>query len=1448
MSTVLSPVIPENLISFGPSDLRGAQQKEADAAAERLAHQPEMDALSGYDAAMALGPTAYLFRQWDRHQIAWDPNFTITEDALKHATVDLDTKFWPDLAEAHSQAELDTIREQAFVRQTAERKMGTLGWTGVPLSLASGIMDPAAFATFAATAGVGEAVGLGGLAGRMGAAVRGGIIAGTGNAAVEAYLATQDRTKTAEDVLYAGAVGAILGSTVGALTHGQGSELSRKAHWDARIAARSERLARTIEYGDIKKSTGQDVPAMTPTGETRYADDIAGVPVQEAWNTIQDAHDAVTTEQSASELAAKQEVAAARAARQVEATAARESLGAWGQQRTAEIQFQDSLDAARGRLVGIDPAKRLNRSEVDSILEGTGLKANNQGFPTPDELGNRLLALKHGVGIDNVPRVEQSTSVQIQHISDVAATNVPPNDVTGFKTSKGSSYAVHGDSTTRTKSFHPEHGSADVGLKDPSQRTVYVGEEAQSEASLTLGLNKESEPSVTLEGDELVVRYKSGKRKNAAGDWELIPREKRFPVKTTPEIGQAPIEFWPGGNVHVGNDITEVTGTPQKGDSVSVYGHPGTVTGHTATGFPEVKFESGHSEAVPPGDVKPVPPEHPVAGMGAASAETTDHPQERPRGPKLPNDPNLSGISTAKGSRPLGIPGGGTTDILVQSPSVTDRIIGRGLGNEVVPDVANSPVPFSGGEYTRMEYERRKSAVTRSLDPIFDEWAAERGGRNALNEGAYLNSFLDEVTRAQADKPGAYTDNPHINKAANRMRQEYADLLEYGKRNQVPGFAGIPSSEQYAPSVLSKANVADLQSRLKVGELERFVGEALVDHGKLTDKMRAALAKAKLNTERGRYTEVEASRMFDPELRETLRSLLLQNNVAEDVIGDTLNALRSFENENAGRPSSARSRIDFDENYQAVLEGRKTYGKDGTPIPGKPVAVRFRDILENNAFALHQRYSRQLVGHAFMQEMYRVLSPQDGPAIKTLDGLLREADRGQRAAGMDINVSNRNLRRIESLARSTLGVPQETGASPEFTTFSRLTRKLTNATLMGLAPFSHINNIASMVSEAGFESTMNALPSLGSLIREVTSGGKWQDDLLREFRAFGSIGDEPEVGAAWDHIERLNHDGTWVAPVEKMLDKAGQIQSKLTLFRHIVGVMRKEAVVLGEQKWLSIARTGKIPSIERLAGMGIDRARAEAITKFMLKYGETSGPNGSGRLLKARLDKWIADGPEGSQAAADFVTSIDKWSRRTAQATDPGQLSLWMTKPMGQLIIDKRNFHVGAINKQFRYNLKMRDWPAFFNVTNSMVVGGLAYMAREYASSIGRADREKYLKERFATSEIAKAAFARTGFFTLFPPAVDAIGKYTGLYSPQFNHTRSTGLETDPIFGNPTLNLLTSAYKIPRAIVAPLRKDYQFSQEDMRAIRSVTPLQNALGVRNWLDAIQTRLPPSSKVR
>ena len=211
-----------------------------------------------------------------------------------------------------------------------------------------------------------------------------------------------------------------------------------------------------------------------------------------------------------------------------------------------------------------------------------------------------------------------------------------------------------------------------------------------------------------------------------------------------------------------------------------------------------------------------------------------------------------------------------------------------------------------------------------------------------------------------------------------------------------------------------------------------------------------------------------------------------------------------------------------------------------------------------------------------------------------------------------------------------------------------------------------------------------------------------------------------------------------------------------------------------------------------------------------------------------------------------FFAAIARMTRRGIQQNDVGNLNLYMTSTMGQVLTQFRTFMLVSWSKQFLHNIKARDVKAMQAMLGSVAFASLGYMAQVQANAQFRDDKEEYLKKMLSVDALAKASFQRSSWASLFPALVDTGGAFF-TDDPVFAY-RSTGLDTNLITGNPSVQLLSkglsSAQAVSRSLLNP---DLQFSQGQQRALNTLLPWQNAIGIKNALNKLVELRPESTKV-
>lgn len=145
---------------------------------------------------------------------------------------------------------------------------------------------------------------------------------------------------------------------------------------------------------------------------------------------------------------------------------------------------------------------------------------------------------------------------------DIGKMQLPKNGIM-FQTSRGSKYVwdPRSKTTTRWKSFHPEHGAKQkTGLQDASDKTIFIKSESGFEFADVLGWKNERFFLFYTTKSKIYLVMKDGTLSDPVGfGWN-------------PRPGTYPLEFWgitkrPDGYksakiVHLGNEIGRMSDAP----------------------------------------------------------------------------------------------------------------------------------------------------------------------------------------------------------------------------------------------------------------------------------------------------------------------------------------------------------------------------------------------------------------------------------------------------------------------------------------------------------------------------------------------------------------------------------------------------------------------------------------------------------------------------------------------------------------------------------------------------------------------------------------------------------------------------------------------------------------------------------------------------------------------
>lgn len=758
------------------------------------------------------------------------------------------------------------------------------------------------------------------------------------------------------------------------------------------------------------------------------------------------------------------------------------------------------------------------------------------------------------------------------------------------------------------------------------------------------------------------------------------------------------------------------------------------------------------------------------------------------------------------------------------------RQLGGLMAEDAVGNADNSVNAIGASEVSNILQATQGTRFYRKATPAFSRWAkrnnASFGDRFTGNA---RRKFFSDVSRAVRTGP---TGDPDVDAVASEMRGIFKTFLDRAKAAGVKGFSDIDDNPNYLPRLLNMDNVRRMTTEYDHEQLIQLLKGAIQrEQVDLDDVAATAIARGYFSKVRktGANMELNFGRIFSQDNKDLVEEILVDAGLDEEA---RLNITRRLEQtDKSGRIDRAKRRTTFDEDYALKIPNKET---------GLVDTVRVTDFFEDDAEQLINSYMRQLSGHIGLAEQTGIKSR--GEFASRLEDIRSESE----ARGIDANhrgggktATQKDTEALEWLYDALTGVPLEKDPNGVLSRVGRFARDWNFARLMNQVGFAQLAEIGNLMGQGGFRNMIRHMPAMRSMLKRMENGDL-EDGLARELEAITGFGTDFIRNTTYTRYDEYGYGigGGVLNTVNQGLQHAKRATGVISGMMPINTVMHRMTTRVIAQNFMDAALgKGRKLTPNRLAALGIDEDTMTRIKAQLNKHSVTS----NGTLKELNVDQW-----DDQDAADALVHGVSRLARKIIQENDIGNTHEWMSSTLGKVALQFRSFMLVAYNKQLLAGLHQRDWQTFASWSLSMLFGGLAYSGQTYINSFGRSDQSEYLQERLDPAEIGKAAFQRAAFASLIPAAVDSVWTRTIGDDPIFAYGRSTGLASDAIMGNPTVDLFNKIGNVTSgAIKAPLRDDYQWSQRDMRNMTSLMVLSNMLGIRNVMQAIQGSLPEQS---
>lgn len=566
--------------------------------------------------------------------------------------------------------------------------------------------------------------------------------------------------------------------------------------------------------------------------------------------------------------------------------------------------------------------------------------------------------------------------------------------------------------------------------------------------------------------------------------------------------------------------------------------------------------------------------------------------------------------------------------------------------------------------------------------------------------------------------------------------------------------------------------------------------------------------------------------------KESLKASLKANGGFDDagaqaIIDDMFPSIAKASSD-SGRISSLKHRNTIDETF------RETWDRaDGTKVE-----VGLNDFIHSNAFDVVEPYLRRTAGSVALAKHLDIYKANH------IDDAIMEATTNKLGSEFKNQAELAKYRKDLKFAFERIqGLPQE-----DFTALNKsmeMWRNFNVIRLMGGAVWNQASELSQIVGSMGWKTTLQALPELKALRRDIATGKAPNDILDHLENTIGGVGSE--------YVARMEFKGSddWVrhkgdTAFNRKLDALDTGTKKLAkgvldytgMTPLTIQQKRVHAVALVNH-FVNAAQEGKASSFmtpDRLAWMGMGEGDLAKVLSAIKKHTKEA----DGEFSKSHKMDFDGFQKENPQEYSKFMTAIHRESRRAVQENDLASMIPLMGSTLGKTVFQFMNFSMHGWNKSLMFAMNHRDWSTLSTVLHGSLFASLAYMGRTMLGSQGMdaEKRQEYLEKRMGAKQIVANSFGRIAQVSLLPVAFDTISPY-----PLFSGMRTTS-DLSSFASNPTYQAVNGLISMKKLIRNGVSDEYQTTSKDVRTWGKLVPLNNVYPISGFLNSLANDYPNS----
>lgn len=722
--------------------------------------------------------------------------------------------------------------------------------------------------------------------------------------------------------------------------------------------------------------------------------------------------------------------------------------------------------------------------------------------------------------------------------------------------------------------------------------------------------------------------------------------------------------------------------------------------------------------------------------------------------------------------------------------------------------------------YLRQMYDHVTGAAT----------AAGIGRINIPKRMKFETEFREKVGRLVRDRTAtsATIADPHLRAAVETTRKTLREIGQLGKDNFVKNFDKFALDDNYLTRQWAFDKLHAME-KAHPGEVSNLFARAVMDAQPALTPAEARVVGDLLRTKlftHGKEAGIDRNAFAAGFTnREHLLRVLKENGVnpsAAVAIADKV----AMDKDNTATLSVAKRRTLINEKATIRTASGATIG--------------IEDLLNNDAMAIVHGYGKQVIAEAAMTQVRRQIGAKVGMKFDTDSGLMEFLSSDMRNAGYSQAEVNKAMYLVETGVKRLRGIALEDSG----TWTDNLWRVRQGAAIAGNGAFGipAAFELGHAITRLGVRATLANMPAVYQAWRALRTGNV-NDPALKAMLYTIGVGHD-SVSAryfgSWEHATdpyQTNPEGR-LAKADKVLGAVARKSRFASLVPQITEFSRLMAANGVQHKLVQQALSGKQPSARRLAWLGMDQTRWNAVAA-QIKANHKKGPGG---LVDVQLD---GGGWTDAQAKHDYIEAVRSQVNTIIQEGGIGASHPWLETEAGKVIFQFRQFGIMAYQRQTLAQYQIGDSDAIGRgMIAAVPFGMMQYMAATYLNSLGRNDREEYLDKMLTPDRMAIAAFSRASFSSIGPVIYDSFAATAGFET--LGGFRSSGLESDPLLGNPTFSIITAGRKgLGGGLRSMIDPDYDLSDENIRGIRTVVPFSRLPGTSLMWNEILNQTPSHS---